>query len=319
VHVLNFASKYDKIKFAILDIDYVGQQNLDRLDLDLKLGAIPSFYLYRDGYLCDTLVSSSHIKLESFIETNYIKDKEKINEKRDDQLLALDEAEKLKVFKCSLCSQFGHKTAQCGLSDKNKIVKSNISNEKTNSIIEKAISGKILVNKKQITIVVNEKKKSPTERLAITYPQQFDNLTSKSATNLNSNNNNKTFNSTSFISNSKHSKLNSDSGSLNLLEINSKKNKNLRNSNAKSSSLNYDNSTIDLRETKSKSTNSRESKDTKDLKISDDSSKDLLDKISKLEALTKKQKEEIVMLKEKLEQLSNENKILKSQNRNSYY
>jgi hypothetical protein len=234
-------------------------------------------------------------------------------------LLALDEAEKLKVFKCSLCSQFGHKTAQCGLSDKNKIVKSNISNEKTNSILEKVISGKILVNKKQITIVVNEKKKSPTERLAITYPQQFDNLTSKSATNLNSNNNNKTFNSTSFISNPKHSKLNSDSGSLNLLEINSKKNKNLRNSNAKSSSLNSDNSTIDLRETKSKSTNSKELKETKDLKISDDSSKDLLDKISKLEALTKKQKEEIVMLKEKLEQLTNENKILKIQNRNSYY
>ena len=295
----------------------MGQQNLDRLDLNLNLGAIPSFYLYRDGYLCDTLVSSSHIKLESFIETNYVKDKEKINEKRDDQLLALDEAEKLKVFKCSL---FGHKTAQCGLSDKNKIVKSNISNEKTNSIIEKVISGKILVNKKQITIVVNEKKKSPTERLAITYPQQFDNLTSKSATNLNfHNNNNKTFNSTSFISNSKHSKLNSDCGSLNLLEINSKKNKNLRNSNAKGSSLNSDNSTIDLRETKSKSTNSKEFKETKDLKISDDSSKDLLDKISKLEALTKKQKEEIVMLKEKLEQLTNENKILKSQNRNSYY
>ena len=106
---------------------------------------------------------------------------------------------------------------------------------------------------------------------------------------------------------------------MNLLEINSKKNKNLRNSNAKGSSLNTDNSTIDLRETKSKSTNSKEFKETKDLKISDDSSKDLLDKISKLEALTKKQKEEIVMLKEKLEQLTNENKILKSQNRNSYY
>lgn len=36
-----FAEKYGNLKFANLDVDYIGQSNLEKLDLNLNLGAIP--------------------------------------------------------------------------------------------------------------------------------------------------------------------------------------------------------------------------------------------------------------------------------------
>ncbi len=262
----------------------MGQSNLDKSDLNLNLGAIPSFYLYRDGYLCDTLVSSSHVKLESFIETNYVKDPITNDDEANYELNALKEAEKLKVFKCSLCSQFGHKTSECKLSPENtnKNIKSN---DKKNSD-----------PKKQITIIVNEQKKH-VERLALISPQQNDLKLSRSFSNFNNNNNNKNSNSTNNLKNN---------GAISTIDL--QKNK------AKPASFKELKEIKESKEIKEQN----QIKDPKELKLSDDSSKDLLDKISKLEALTKKQKEEIAMLKEKLEQITNENIILK-RNKSAYY
>ena len=273
----------------------MGQTNLDKSDLNLNLGAIPSFYLYRDGFLCDTLVSSSHVKLESFIETNYVRDPITNNDETNYELNALKEAEKLKVFKCSLCSQFGHKTTECKLQPENTNKNIKI-NEKKNSD-----------PKKQITIVVNEQKK-PVERLAIASAQHLDLKLSRSFSNFNNNNNNNNNN----IKNSNSTNNLKNNGTISTIDL--QKNK------AKPASFKELKEIKEAKEVKESKEIKEQNqiKDPKDLKLSDDSSKDLLDKISKLEALAKKQKEEIAMLKQKLEEITNENIILK-RNKSSYY
>ena len=312
-HVVNFATRYTKIKFAILDIDYVGQQNLDRLDLDLKLGAIPSFYLYRDGYLCDMLISSSHIKLETFIETNYIKDPASIDDETN-QSNTLKNVEKLKVIKCSNCFQYGHKTNECKLPDKNAKIVKIISNEKPNSTIETRSNGRIQNSfeiKKHISIVANYQKKSqkPINLIKSSSSSNFNNnknkfsqyaQSTKSTTEFNSdNNNNNNNNNSNNISNNK----NNNRSTVNLSIINT-----------------------DLQKNKSKPITRKESrvsfdepKEIKEPKLNGEQTSDLLDKISKLEGVNQKQKEEISRLKEIVEQLTSENRLLKSNKSITYY
>jgi len=214
------------------------------------------------------------MKLETFIETNYAKD-----QKDDDddglsmEIKAIREAEKLKVYKCSNCDQYGHRTFECSLIEKNsKTVK--------------------VVTKKNIAIDVNVQKKPPERPATANSQQQFDLISSNRST-YSSSSNTSSFNSNSF---------------------NLRKNR---------FTNNLDNISVDLQKNKSKLA-LKEKKETKEPVLTDKSSKDLIEKISKLEALSRKQIEEIATLEEKLEQLNNENLILKGsiakkRNNFSYY
>jgi hypothetical protein len=288
----------------------VGQQNLDRLDLDLKLGAIPSFYLYRDGYLCDMLISSSHIKLETFIESNYIKDPASIDDETN-QLNALKNAEKLKVIKCSNCFQYGHKTNECKLPDKNAKIVKIISSEKPNSIIETKSNGRIQNSfeiKKHISIVANDQRKSQ---------KPINLIKSSSSSNFNNNKN-------KFSQNTQSTKSTSEFNSDNNNNNNSNNISNNKNNNRSTVNLSIINT--DLQKNKSKPiirNGSRisfdEPKEIKDPKLNGDQTPDLLDKISKLEGANQKQKDEISRLKEIVEQLTSENRFLKSNRSIAYY
>lgn len=122
-HYQNFSGKYTNIKFGNIDIEYVGQKKLDKLDINLNLGAIPSFYLYKNGNLIDKLISGSQSKLESFIESNYFGEVSSIssvfnpglNPKNLKMILSAVDDEKNKQTKCSKCSQYSHKSKDCHL------------------------------------------------------------------------------------------------------------------------------------------------------------------------------------------------------------
>ena len=95
---------------------------MDNLNINLKLGAIPSFYFYRDGNLVGRIISGSHLKLESFIDTYYVGH---INANLEDMqdpnspaiIVSSNEqysnSKILAVFKCSNCDQYGHRTKDC--------------------------------------------------------------------------------------------------------------------------------------------------------------------------------------------------------------
>jgi hypothetical protein len=102
-------------------LTYKGQGNLDNLTMDLYLGAIPSFYFYRDGQYIDRVISGSYLKLENFIDTYYIGPihlQEAIIDRSNPAISFFNEDEEnstkiLAVFKCSLFDQFGHRTKDC--------------------------------------------------------------------------------------------------------------------------------------------------------------------------------------------------------------
>jgi hypothetical protein len=89
--------------------------------MDLYLGAIPSFYFYRDGQYIDRVISGSYLKLENFIDTYYIGPinlQEAIIDRSNLAISFFNEDEEnstkiLAVFKCSLFDQFGHRTKDC--------------------------------------------------------------------------------------------------------------------------------------------------------------------------------------------------------------
>ncbi len=68
-----FAVKYSRgnFKFASIDVDAAGLQNLNSSRRDLKLGAIPAFYIYEDNTLVDKLITCSFIKLDNFLNMYY--------------------------------------------------------------------------------------------------------------------------------------------------------------------------------------------------------------------------------------------------------
>jgi len=68
-----FAVKYSRgnFKFASIDVDEAGLQNLNSSRRDLKLGAIPAFYIYEDNTLVDKLITCSFIKLDNFLNMYY--------------------------------------------------------------------------------------------------------------------------------------------------------------------------------------------------------------------------------------------------------
>lgn len=55
------------IKFARTDIDYIGVEKLEKINIELNLGAIPCFYIYKRSELVDKLVTGQKEKLEEFI------------------------------------------------------------------------------------------------------------------------------------------------------------------------------------------------------------------------------------------------------------
>ena len=70
-HCKILSEKYVNFKFASIDVDYIGEASLKKIDSKLNLSAIPSFYLFMDGSIMDTLVAASPAKLETFIENYY--------------------------------------------------------------------------------------------------------------------------------------------------------------------------------------------------------------------------------------------------------
>jgi thioredoxin 1 len=70
-HCKILSEKYINFKFASIDVDYVGKETLKKIDEKLSLSAIPSFYLFMNGALMDSIVAASPSKLESFIESYY--------------------------------------------------------------------------------------------------------------------------------------------------------------------------------------------------------------------------------------------------------
>ncbi len=59
--------KDSELKFASVDVEYIGVHKLNSLRGDLNLGAIPSFYIYENNVLNGSIITSSSDKLESFI------------------------------------------------------------------------------------------------------------------------------------------------------------------------------------------------------------------------------------------------------------
>ncbi len=68
-HYEKLATTYsgNNIKFARTDIDYIGVEKLEKINVDLNLGAIPCFYIYKRSELVDKLVTGQKEKLEEFI------------------------------------------------------------------------------------------------------------------------------------------------------------------------------------------------------------------------------------------------------------
>ena len=68
-HYEKLATTYsgNNIKFARTDIDYIGVEKLEKINVELNLGAIPCFYIYKRSELVDKLVTGQKEKLEEFI------------------------------------------------------------------------------------------------------------------------------------------------------------------------------------------------------------------------------------------------------------
>lgn len=89
-HCQILAQKYINLKFANADVDYIGEANLQNVDLNLNLGAIPAFYLYKNGILLDKLISGSHLKLQSFIDSYYIGDLKSNSDDNEDTICSFN-------------------------------------------------------------------------------------------------------------------------------------------------------------------------------------------------------------------------------------
>ncbi len=72
-HFHKFATRYSQgnLKFASVDVDYAGLQNLNSSRNDLNLGAIPAFYVFKNNTLYEMLVTCSFTKLDLFIKSHF--------------------------------------------------------------------------------------------------------------------------------------------------------------------------------------------------------------------------------------------------------
>ena len=59
-------------KFASVDVDLTGLDDLNMTRTDLKLGAIPTFCIYENNCLIDRLVTCSPSKLDAFLKSHYL-------------------------------------------------------------------------------------------------------------------------------------------------------------------------------------------------------------------------------------------------------
>lgn len=309
-HYQNFSAKYTNIKFGNIDIEYVGQEKLDKLDINLNLGAIPSFYLYKNGNLIDKLISGSQSRLESFIETNYFGEVSRIssvfspglNPKSFKMILSAVDDETNKQIKCSKCSQYGHKSKDCYLevdkpaSDKSKkeykilCSQCNKMHPAWDLKCMRPVKEKTILSPKSEAIITKDKKQltsafpfDETPKILITKPPQKSLINREIITGNNSNSNLQAV----------RNELNSSSFKLD-------DNKNDKNKHVHWNLVPF----------------VKEVKETEN-----DIVKELLEKLAKLEGVSKKhenayltvkkQKELINILKDKVEQLANENNHLK--------
>jgi len=70
-HCKIFSEKYVNFKFASIDVDNIGEQNMKKFDGNLKLAAIPSFFLFMNGAIIDKIITPTNESLEDFIRNYY--------------------------------------------------------------------------------------------------------------------------------------------------------------------------------------------------------------------------------------------------------
>ncbi len=69
-----FSVRYSNgnLKFASVDIDTAGLEDLNSTRVDLRLGAIPTFCIFENNFLSDRLVTCSPVRLDIFLKSHYI-------------------------------------------------------------------------------------------------------------------------------------------------------------------------------------------------------------------------------------------------------